>query len=78
MFMRLTYNLPETMKEFYDLYRELLTVKGMDREAERLNIHIKSKSKTTDEVLKITEETGFYIKEVINDSFSGLLQTEQA
>ncbi len=63
------YNLPETMKEFYDLYRELLAEKGMELETERLNTHISSKRRNMDECLKTTEKAGFFIGDVIRESF---------
>lgn len=57
------------MKEFYDLYREMLTEKDMRYEIELLNKHIHKKRKSINEIKKATEEVGFYIKAITEDSF---------
>jgi ubiquinone/menaquinone biosynthesis C-methylase UbiE len=58
------FNLPDTLREFYDVYRMLLIEKGMSQEIEKLNNHIHEKRKDTEYTVKETEKAGFGIIDI--------------
>ena len=64
-----TFNLPDTFKEFYDIFRDLLLEKNMLREIEALNNHIFDKRKNTVFTLDAAEKTGFKIMNASEYSF---------
>jgi len=64
-----TFNLPESLQEFYDLFRELLSEKNLKSELKALNKHIHEKRKSTDFTANATEQAGFKIREAAEYSF---------
>lgn len=64
-----TFNLPETIKEFYEVFKALLSEKEMRDELEKLDNHIFSNRKSTAYTVKATEEAGFYVHEVTEHCF---------
>lgn len=64
------FNLPESLREFYDVFRALLLEKGMAFEMEALNNHIHQKRKSTEYTVRATERAGFSIVEVTEHGFS--------
>jgi ubiquinone/menaquinone biosynthesis C-methylase UbiE len=68
--MVFTQNLPESMIEFYDVFRSLLIKTGNSHKVETLEKHIASKRKTVAERLDLLEKAGFRANEVSESSFS--------
>ncbi|MGB6033711.1 MAG: methyltransferase domain-containing protein [Bacteroidota bacterium] len=65
-----TVNLPDTMVEFYDIYRAVLHEAGKSAERERLEEHIWKKRKPLAHTRGIIEEAGFAVKETHRDQFA--------
>jgi len=65
----LTANLPETMKEFYDIFEKVLADQNKKIEIEKLKDHIFSKRKPLSHTKNSIEKVGFEIKTVFEDSF---------
>ena len=63
------FNLPESLKEFYDIYRELLSEKEMVDEIDALNRHIFEKRKSTAFTAEATIRAGFNIVEATEHCF---------
>ena len=68
--MVITVNLPETMKEFYEVYQNVLAELCTDLEIEKMNRHISSKRKSLRETEDLIRKTGFKIVNTIEDSFT--------
>lgn len=68
--MVVTLNLPDTMKEFYDLYERILKEKGMHNEIKKLKEHILSKRKPLPYTLDLITDSGFEVLDVFEDSFN--------
>ncbi|MBX2992560.1 MAG: methyltransferase domain-containing protein [Bacteroidetes bacterium] len=66
----LTVNLPETMEEFYNVYRTLLRKAGRDDLLERLTQHIFMKRKPLTTTLQRLSHAGFVIEDVKEDLFT--------
>lgn len=66
----ITYNLPETMKEFYDIFIGVLTELKLEGEIQKVNEHIFKKRKPIEYTLKQIVSSGFKIQNVIEDSFN--------
>jgi arsenite methyltransferase len=66
----LTVNLPETMKEFYQVYEKVLAKENKTTEKKRLKDHIFSKRKPLSYTKNLIEKVGFEIKSVFEDSFN--------
>jgi len=66
----LTMNLPETMNEFYQVYRDVLQRKNLNDEMERLETHIHQKRKPLPHTLSLIESVGLEVVNVHHDSFS--------
>lgn len=64
-----TFNLPSTLKEFYDVFIELLKEKGMNTELDLLKEHIYIKRRSSEEMSSITAKAGFKIKSVTEHNF---------
>lgn len=64
-----TYNLPESMREFYDVYDALLHERGLEREREALTAHIFAKRKPVAFTTDLFERSGFHVESAIEDSF---------
>lgn len=64
-----TLNLPDTAREFYDVYRAVLHERGDAEAAERMEAHIARKRKSIGEVRAMAEEAGFDVKAVHEDRF---------
>jgi len=65
----LTMNLPETMIEFYDVYRSVLREMDKPDELERLELHIHEKRKPFSHTRSLLEKAGLEIVQVHHDSF---------
>ena len=65
-----TYNLDNTMFEFYDLLKELLTAEKMDIELKKMNDQIYKKRKPLNEFIKLLELNNFRVTTVLNDQFN--------
>jgi ubiquinone/menaquinone biosynthesis C-methylase UbiE len=65
----LTMNLPDTMKEFYDVYREVLKTREMHDVMERLEAHIHERRKPLSHTRASIERAGLQIVEIHHDSF---------
>ena len=66
----ITVNLPETMDEFYQVYRDVLRRKNRSDELERLEAHIHHKRKPLPQTLSLIERVGIEVVDVHHDSFS--------
>ena len=66
----ITVNLPETMIEFYEVYKKVLILNNNIDEVEKLKTHIHSKRKPLSRTREIIENAGFEINEIFEDSFS--------
>jgi ubiquinone/menaquinone biosynthesis C-methylase UbiE len=66
----LTMNLPKTMDEFYQVYRDALHRKNRNDELERLEAHIHHKRKPLRHTLALIESVGLEVVNVHHDSFS--------
>ena len=66
----ITVNLPETMIEFYEVYKRVLMENTKIDEVEKLKNHIHSKRKPLSYTKEIIENAGFEINEIFEDSFS--------
>jgi arsenite methyltransferase len=64
-----TYNLPESMREFYEVYDALLLERGLERESEALTAHIFTKRKPLAFTTDLFERSGFQVERIIKDSF---------
>jgi ubiquinone/menaquinone biosynthesis C-methylase UbiE len=65
----LTMNLPETMNEFYEVYRRVLREMNKPAELERLEQHIHEKRKPPSHTRTMLERVGLEIVHVHHDSF---------
>jgi ubiquinone/menaquinone biosynthesis C-methylase UbiE len=65
-----TVNLPDTMMEFYDIFRSVLREEGKEDTLERLERHIHSKRKPLPHTQQLIREAGFTILETYEDEFS--------
>lgn len=66
----LTMNLPETMDEFYQVYRDVLRREDRNDELERLEAHIHHKRKPLPQTLALIERAGIELVDIHHDSFS--------
>ncbi|MGB5847609.1 MAG: methyltransferase domain-containing protein [Ignavibacteriaceae bacterium] len=66
----ITVNLPETMIEFYEVYKRVLIDNNKIDEVEKLKSHIHSKRKPLSSTKELIENAGFEINEIFEDSFS--------
>ena len=66
----LTVNLPDTMKEFYEVYEMTLQQLGKVDEVQRLRQHIFEKRKPLSTTTQMVIDAGFTIKQVDEESFS--------
>ena len=64
-----TLNLPETMKEFYDIFRAVLIKLDLKDEVNKIQEHIFSKRKPIEFIREIINSSGFQIKNEITKSF---------
>lgn len=65
-----TVNLPDTMIEFYRVFRDVLRRRGMLAELERVDHHIHEKRKPLPRVLEVAEGAGLEISNVHEDAFA--------
>jgi len=65
----LTYNLEDTMIEFYSVFETVLTAEGLTESIKKLQEHIHEKRKPLNEMKKLINIAGFGIKSVVEDSF---------
>jgi hypothetical protein len=67
--MVLTLNLDQTMKEFYDVFIQVLKERGLMDEIEKTRLHIYAKRRPLDEIRRMLDESGFFVRKVIHDTF---------
>jgi arsenite methyltransferase len=65
-----TFNLPETMHEFYDVYKSVLEDNEMSEYIEKIDEHIKLRRKPVEYVTRIMRENGFLTDHIEIDSFT--------
>lgn len=65
-----TINLPDTMKEFYGVFKSVLKDHKLENLVEKMNQHIYEKRKPLDEMCKMVEQSGFNVDKKIQKSFS--------
>lgn len=65
-----TVNLPETMKEFYQVFEQTLSEMGKRQEIEKMRKHIYEKRRPLHQTLKMITTAGFSIKKIHEDHFS--------
>jgi ubiquinone/menaquinone biosynthesis C-methylase UbiE len=66
----LTMNLENTMREFYDVFEEVLSLNDMNIEIYKMKEHIYSKRKPLEEVISLLRGSGFQVSSVRHDSFA--------
>jgi arsenite methyltransferase len=66
----ITFNLPDTMKDFYEIYISVLGELKLAEEIQKVNEHIFRKRKPLDYTLKQIVNAGFRIQNFTEDSFS--------
>jgi arsenite methyltransferase len=62
-------NLPGTMIEFYNVFKNILSQKGLINELGIVDAHIRSKRKSVEENLNILDASGLKVQKVVEDSF---------
>lgn len=67
--MVLTYNLPETMLEFYRVFEAVLQSSGKSAEVAAMHRHIQEKRRPVAEMLAMIEKAGFRVNNLIYDAF---------
>jgi ubiquinone/menaquinone biosynthesis C-methylase UbiE len=65
-----TMNLPDTMKEFYDVFEIVLNELGLINEIEKMKEHIFEKRKPVDYMITLIKNAGFKITNAIEKSFN--------
>ncbi|MDP4116913.1 MAG: class I SAM-dependent methyltransferase [Bacteroidota bacterium] len=65
----MTTNLPETMIEFYNVFRNVLNASGLTKEISLLDKHISAKRMTLDENVALIQSGGFIINNIKAGSF---------
>lgn len=66
----LTFNLPNSMWQFYELFEELLGRRGLDQAVTAMHAHIHEKRPTMAEVEEWLAKSGFNVTSVQHDEFS--------
>jgi arsenite methyltransferase len=64
-----TFNLPESFKEFYDVFESVLEELGLLREIQKMHEHIFDKRKPIDFMEKVARKSGFKVKSKIKNQF---------
>jgi ubiquinone/menaquinone biosynthesis C-methylase UbiE len=67
--MVFTFNLPDTMIEFYHVFENVLHDFKLFEEIDKMKTHVKSKRKTIEETQEMLANTGFKTEKIITDSF---------
>jgi arsenite methyltransferase len=65
-----TFNLPGSMKEFYDVYKAVLIEEGLERYLSKIDEHIYAHRKPVDLFAKHIKEAGFNIQSVDEERFN--------
>ena len=65
-----TYNTDRTMNEFYSVLEELLLEKNMTAEIALMKAHIYKKRKPVEEFIRLLNENGYVINEILHDKFA--------
>ncbi|MBN1163607.1 MAG: methyltransferase domain-containing protein [Candidatus Krumholzibacteriota bacterium] len=65
-----TFNLEETMAEFYAVLRETLVENGLNDGVMKMQEHIRSKRKPLEEVKEAVRRAGFSLRDLRRDSFN--------
>lgn len=66
----MTMNLEKSMIEFYNVFEEILIENNLNEEVGKMKAHIYSKRKPIDEMKLLIENSGFKIKNMIEDKFN--------
>lgn len=66
----ITMNLEESMIEFYNVLKETLIENNLNEEVEKIKAHIYSKRRPLGEMKSLIEDSGFNIKNIIEDNFN--------
>ena len=64
-----TMNLDGTMREFYEVYEEVLRARGLEEEIRAMHTHIRAKRPPLERMLVSAEAAGFRVADVMHDSF---------
>lgn len=64
-----TYNTDKTMIEFYSVFEQVLREKSMIAEISLMKEHIYNKRKPVEEFVRLLNENGYAINEIINEQF---------
>ena len=67
--MVLTMNLPHTLVEFYELFEQVLSERGLVDEVRKLKAHIHTKRKSVEYWKETIEKAGFTFRSIIVDGF---------
>ena len=65
-----TFNLPETFKEFYDIFEETMNDLGLLKEIGKMHGHIFEKRKPVDFMKNIAEQNKFIVSEIKQQNFN--------
>ena len=65
-----TYNTDRTMNEFYSVLEELLLEKNMTAEIAPMKAHIYKKRKPVEEFIRLLNENGYVINQILHDKFA--------
>jgi len=63
-------NTPDTMKEFYSIFQEVLQEEGLENEVREMESQIYSKRRPLNELIEITKNSGFKIVNLFEDTFT--------
>ncbi len=64
-----TANLPDTMIEFYEIFRSVLLAFGLKEENGRISKHIAERRKSVEELSSLVRNAGFEIQKIDEDKF---------
>ena len=68
--LQFTFNLPDTMKEFYSVFENVLREENLVEEIDLLKAHIFLKRKPTEFIVDLLHKNRFVLNEAITDSFN--------
>lgn len=65
----MTMNTNSSMAEFYDVYRSVLSERGMQQEYAAIEAHIGARRRPVDEVQQLIENAGLVVNRIVGDTF---------
>jgi arsenite methyltransferase len=65
-----TFNLAGSMIEFYRVMESVLTDMKLDREVEKMHMHIAQKRPSVEKILSMLQNNGFIVNDLVYDEFS--------